>query len=58
MTAVNVSNIVTGLADFGTDIGAFITNLIPAVVTLAIVGAIVTGIVLIFKGVFSKMRIK
>ena len=56
--AVNVTDVITGLPDLGDQIGEFITNLIPAIVTLAIVGAIVTGLVLVFKGVFSKVKMK
>lgn len=57
MTAVNVSTIITGLGDFGTDLGAFITNVIPGVVTLMIVLAIAGGLVLLFRNIFGKLRV-
>ena len=55
---VNATDVIIGLPDLGTQIGDFIENMIPAVVTLAIVGAIVAGLVLIFKGIFSKVKMK
>jgi len=53
---VNATDVIIGLPDLGTQIGEFIENLIPAIVTLAIVGAIVTGLVLVFRGVFRKVK--
>lgn len=57
MAAVNVSEIITGLAEFGTDLGTFITNVIPGVVTLIIVLAIAGGLAALFQNIFGKLKL-
>ena len=57
---VNLSDVITGLGDLGTEIGAFLTNLTPGFVsfiaTIAIVLAVVGIIVGISKVIETKIK--
>lgn len=58
MTATNISEIVTGLSTFGSDLGGMLQNLVPGVIAFMIGVAIAGGIVLIFKAVFGSVTKK
>ena len=42
---------ITGLTEFGTDLGGFLTNLAPGVVAFVFVLAVVGGLIGIFAGI-------
>lgn len=42
---VNISESVSGLASFGTDLGGFLTNITPGIVGLVFVLAIIGGVI-------------